>query len=230
MKTAAIIPAFNEEERISEVLKAVRAQGLIEDIIVVDDGSSDRTSEVAARVPGVRVIELPENRGKAAALVEGVRSSDADLLVFLDADLVGIKSSHVAELVKPLIDNSNVAMTVGRFVSGRRSTNLSQKLAPTLSGQRAVRRDAVRDFTELSDCGYAFETILTDQVKDSGREIVEVLLPNVTHVMKEEKLGFAAGFTQRLVMYKEIFYYLVKRKLASNNKHDRQSEPECLKE
>ena len=69
MKISAIIPAFNEEPRIGNVLDVVKEMELIEEIIVVDDGSTDNTYKVAIK-KGVKVIRLDSNKGKGAAILE----------------------------------------------------------------------------------------------------------------------------------------------------------------
>lgn len=217
MKTAAIIPAYNEEQRIRAVLETLSGQDLLHDIIVVNDGSTDQTREVASSISGVRVVDVKRNAGKGAAIVRGCRETDADILLLLDADLLGIESRHISELLEPLLHDPDVCMTVGRFVDGRRSTNLAQKVAPTLSGQRALKRDIIDEIPDLENTGYAFEAVLTDHVKKAGMVIKEVQLKNVSQVMKEEKSGLLIGFNQRLRMYCQILYHLMIRKVKSRN-------------
>lgn len=212
-KAAAIIPAYNEESRIQPVLRTLVAHPLIDEVIVVNDGSTDKTEAMAAALTGIRVLNLPRNHGKAAAILTGARATDADLLLFVDADLVGFEEKHVRSLLEPLLSDKSLAMTVGRFINGRSSTNLSQRLVPTLSGQRAIRHEVLDSAIGLDRTGFAFETVLTGHVKQAGLPIREVQLPNVTHVMKEEKRGFVRGFTQRLFMYGEIFYHLFRLRI-----------------
>ncbi len=71
MRTAAIIPAFNEAERIENVLEAVCLAHGVDEVIVVVDGGTDDTARIAARIPGVRVIKLTRNVGKGGALAIG---------------------------------------------------------------------------------------------------------------------------------------------------------------
>lgn len=89
---AIVIPAFNEEAFIGVLLERIRTVdlgvfGLDTEIIVVDDGSRDRTAEVASAVPGVRVIRQARNGGKGLAVRAGIAAATRDLLVIQDADL-----------------------------------------------------------------------------------------------------------------------------------------------
>jgi len=114
MRIAVIIPAYNEAPRLPRVLAAVTAAAGVEEVIVVSDGSTDETFEVAAAWPGVTPVALPTNVGKAGALAAGVDCTPAEGLLFLDADLIGLTPAHVEALLQPLLDDT-ADMTVGRF-------------------------------------------------------------------------------------------------------------------
>src|SRR6185437_14635373 len=96
------LPAYNEAERIGNVIRPVLRAPSIEEVIVVNDGSTDSTAEVARAFHGVRVVDLPRNMGKGGAMAAGVAATDADILVFLDADLVGLRVEHIEALVEPV--------------------------------------------------------------------------------------------------------------------------------
>ncbi|HEY8343957.1 MAG TPA: glycosyltransferase family 2 protein, partial [Bacillota bacterium] len=76
MRVATVIPAFNEEKNLPQVLNAIKDCRDLTEVIVVNDGSSDRTSEVAKGF-GCKVIDLPSNLGKGAAVMAGVKATDA---------------------------------------------------------------------------------------------------------------------------------------------------------
>ena len=132
-RVAAIIPAFNEERTIGEVVGAARRSPLIEDVIVVSDGSRDSTVE-AARQCGARVIELHENHGKGGAIAAGLGATDAQVILLLDGDLVGLTTRHVEDLLRPVLAGT-AEVCVGQI-----KRDLMQKLFPNFSGQRALRR------------------------------------------------------------------------------------------
>ncbi len=215
---AAIIPAYNEEHRIAAVLQAVTAAGIVSAVVVVNDGSTDRTAEAAAAVPGVEVLTLPANRGKGGAMRAGALHADADILLFFDADLVGLTPRHVQDLLAPVCAG-DAAMTMGIFRGGRLWTDMAQFFAPAITGQRAIRRDIFLQIPNLESVGYGIELAINDYVHRQGLIRRDVTLRGVTHPMKEEKLGWAKGAASRMQMYRQMLkFQLSARKGASKAK------------
>lgn len=208
MSVVAIIPAYNEEKTIGGVLETLKKVDLINNIIVVSDGSTDKTVEVAKKF-GVDVLELKENLGKGGALKAGIEKAKGKVVLFLDADLIGLKENHVRNLILPVLDDE-ADMTVGIFDRGRVATDLAQKIAPFLSGQRAVNRKVLNDISNLEITRYGVEIALTKYVESSNLRVKKVVLKDLTHIMKEEKMGLLKGFTERMRMYMDIIKCLIK--------------------
>jgi glycosyltransferase involved in cell wall biosynthesis len=208
MSVVAIIPAYNEEKTIGGVLETLKKVDLINNIIVVSDGSTDKTVEVAKKF-GVDVLELKENLGKGGALKAGIEKAKGKVVLFLDADLIGLKENHVRDLILPVLDDE-ADMTIGIFDRGRVATDLAQKIAPFLSGQRAVNRKVLNDISNLEITRYGVEIALTKYVESSNLRVRKVFLKDLTHIMKEEKMGLLKGFTERMRMYMDIIRCLIK--------------------
>ncbi|HHT45736.1 MAG TPA: glycosyltransferase family 2 protein [Firmicutes bacterium] len=208
MKSIAIIPAYNEEKTIGHVLAVLKVTPLINKIIVVSDGSTDNTVQVAKSY-GVEVIELSENRGKGGAIKAGLDNNKADVVLFLDADLIGLTPKHVLDLLEPVV-NDHADMTIGIFEKGRIATDLAQKMAPYLSGQRALKFSLLEQISDLDVARFGVELALNRFMESSEVRVKEVLLYDMSHVMKEEKFGVWKGMAARMKMYWEIIKYFTR--------------------
>jgi glycosyltransferase involved in cell wall biosynthesis len=204
-RVVCIIPAFNEEATVASIARLTRAHPLVQKVIVVDDGSSDRTAERAREVNGVEVLKLTPNRGKGAAMKAGIDASNEEVILFLDADLLGMTEDHVSDLLAPVLAGE-ADMSVGLFRGGRLHTDMAHVITPSLSGQRAVRREVVASL-DMEALGFGIERALTELWETGSIRVTEVILHGVTHRTKEEKRGFFKGVGQRLKMYVDILHF-----------------------
>ncbi len=202
MGVTAVVPAYNEEATVGQVIETLLDCPEIDEIVVVSDGSSDRTAEIARMYP-VRVLELTENVGKGGAMKAGVDEASHEIILFIDADLVGLKREHIAALLEPIYAG-RADMTVGVFEDGRLATDLAQKIAPFLSGQRAMRRSLFQEIPHLEDTRYGIEVALSRYADKHHVPVEMVQLKDLSQVMKEEKRGMVKGFRDRMRMYWEI--------------------------
>lgn len=217
MRVVTIIPAYNEEATVAKVVSAAAGCALVSEVIVVCDGSVDKTSLIA-REAGATVLELKHNRGKGGALKAGLDYAVADVILFLDADLIGLTAKHVESLLLPVVEGKT-GMTVGLFGKGRIVTDLAQKITPFLSGQRAVRRSLLQRMPDFSHTGWGVEVALNKYIRDHEISVVEVPLLGVTQITKEEKMGLIKGLSARLRMYWQIIKFI--GKIWGDKKHVR---------
>ncbi|HYE11020.1 MAG TPA: glycosyltransferase family 2 protein [Patescibacteria group bacterium] len=202
MCITAIIPAYNEEQTIGNVLDCITKVEEITQVIVVSDGSTDGTAEVATAYD-VELIDLAENVGKGGAMKAGMERCSNDNIIFLDADLIGLTKQHVMDLIKPVINNET-DMTIGIFKNGRMVTDLAQKVTPYLSGQRAVKKTVMDKIPSIDITRYGVEVALTKYAEKNSIRTKEIYLEDMTHVTKEEKLGIIKGMQARFKMYWDI--------------------------
>lgn len=206
---SVIIPAFNEEKTVASVIRACKESSYVNEVIVVDDGSIDNTSKVALK-EGAKVLKEDVNKGKAYAMLRGCNRAKGEIILFLDADLIGLTSSHVNDLIEPVI-NGEADSTLGVFVGGRFRTDLAHAITPFLSGQRCMKKELFLSAANSIDLRYGIEVALSKYFAKNDLEVLKVYLHNVTHVMKEEKAGKGKGVLERLKMYWEIFITLFKK-------------------
>ncbi len=220
MRVAAIIPAYNEEARITAVLNALTCVAAVDEVIVVNDGSTDGTAHAASAVAGVRVVTLPHNKGKGGAMREGATRTEADVLLFFDADLVGLTPRHVQDLLAPVC-SGEATMAMGIFKGGRLWTDMAQFFAPAITGQRAIKREVFLHIPDLESVGYGIELAINDYVHSQGMIRKDVTLRGVTHPMKEEKLGWTRGVASRARMYWQMLQFQLGRRKHRADKKDK---------
>ena len=186
----ACIPAYNEENNIGKILD--QAFRHVEQVIVCDDGSTDRTNEIARR-KGATVVRNPQNMGKGRALQSCFRLADRiapDVVVMMDADGQH-NPEDIPRLVAPILDCEADLVIGSRYVEGsstdaplyRRvglsivnafNQSASDGVKDTQSGFRAFNKDALRLFTDISENGFGVETEQLSIARRFGLRIMEV--------------------------------------------------------
>lgn len=215
----AIIPALNEADRIGETIAAIKTIPEVNQILVVDDGSTDNTMSAAVKAGASWVVRFERNRGKGAAMREGIAHAGGDILLFLDADL-GSTAAEAGALLGPVLlgqADMTVAVLPPAATRGgmglalrtardgiRRATGLEMR-AP-LSGQRAVQRELLDRLGGLEE-GFGVETALTIDAARAGARILEVEVP-----LRHRETGRdLAGFLHRARQWWDIQRALRKR-------------------
>lgn len=203
MTLTCVIPAYNEEARIGAVLQAVLGHPMIDDVLVVDDGSADGTSQVVRGYPAARLITLARNGGKTAALARGFAETTSDIILLIDADLSGLSPAHLTALITPVAE-------------GRAAMSISLRdNAPWLwhglgldyiSGERALRRDllAGQDEALRRLPKFGFEVFLNGLVLKARAPLAVVRVPGVKSPLKSAKYGFWAGVRGDLLMLRDL--------------------------
>lgn len=177
-----IVPAYNEEKAIGDVIRNLKEVVPDYEIIVVNDGSSDATASRAAEA-GAMVISHEMNKGYGQALCTGIRAARTDIVVFVDAD--GQHDPHdVPRLVAEAGDHdmvvgsrTNAARVDPQRAAGKKMLSLfanylaKQKIPDVNSGLRAFRRDAILRYLHLMPAGFSFSTTSTFAMLKSGRRV-----------------------------------------------------------
>ena len=220
-----IIPAYNEEVKIKDTLESIKGIEEINEIIVVDDGSTDKTTKIASEVNSEKIIvlKLDKNRGKGYALNYGLKIAmkNADIIGFLDADL-GSSANDIKKLISPII-NDEADVIIAKFPPAKKKGGLGfvkglakesvfemtgVELDATLSGQRLFKKEVLEKFDEIP-FGYGVEVGMTIDILKYGYKIKEVLV-NMTHNETGRDLK---GFIHRGKQY-----YHIKKVLKVKNK------------
>ena len=203
LRVAAIVPAFNEEATLTEVLSVLKATPVVDEILVVSDGSTDRTVEIA-RALGLRTIHLRENQGKGRAMAIGVAHTDAPILLFVDGDIMNLTVDLLERLVEPVLSDCS-DMNVGIRHRGRPINAVQDRTGPLLSGIRCLRREIFEAVPESHLEGFAVETGLNWACRQLGCRTTTVVMYNLKHLVKEKKRGLIQGSRARFRMFAAVF-------------------------
>ncbi|MCB9451107.1 MAG: glycosyltransferase family 2 protein [Anaerolineaceae bacterium] len=195
MSLTVVIPCYNEVNTVEKVLARVEAVGLADEIILVDDGSTDGTTEILKRLeaenrPHVRVLYHAQNKGKGAALVTGFEAASSDVLLIQDADFEYDPRDYPI-LLKPLEEGISPVVYGSRFLGGpRKAMNFWNMVANKLltlatnilynailsdmeTCYKAFRAEVVHDMV-IRARGFEFEPEITAKVLKQGIRIYEV--------------------------------------------------------
>lgn len=222
-RVAAIVPARNEAARISDTVRSIAATGCCDEIIVVDDGSTDETPQ-RAREAGAGVLSIASSIGKGGALARGVASTSADILVFIDGDL-GATASIAQALVAP-VRAGTADMTIAapppgprsgfgvveRFAAAGIRALAGARMTRPLSGQRAMKRSLVTPSTLAARFGV--EVGLTIDAVRAGARVVELPL-GFEHAKTGRDLS---GFGHRARQGADIAVALAMRAFRGNRR------------
>ena len=194
MKLSVIMPVFNERETLEASVKAVLAVGLADEIILVDDGSTDGTRalypEIQALDESIQVHMLEKNQGKGAAVREGFAQASGDIFLIQDADLEYDPRDYPA-LIQPIVEGKTAVVYGSRFRGGPTKTMffwhmVGNKLLTLITNivyntilsdmetcYKVFRADVIRDIP-LRSRGFEFEPEITSKVLKRGHRIYEV--------------------------------------------------------
>ncbi|KZX17707.1 glycosyltransferase [Methanobrevibacter filiformis] len=184
-----IIPAYNEEENVAKVIGVVSVIDYVDEVIVVDDGSRDKTSE-EAKLAGATVFAHTSNQGKGSAIKTGFKHSNGDIIVFIDADIHNLTKDKVDSIVMPILEGkSDITKTKFARESGR-VTELTAKpllrfffpeitFDQPLSGQFAGKRSVLNKMRFERDYGVDVGIVLDADAH--GINITEVDIGEIKH-------------------------------------------------
>lgn len=225
MKLSVVVPVYNEEKTIAEILRRVQKVGLADEIIVVDDGSSDGTAAIIKKLSsdkGIKFIAHPKNLGKGAAVRTGIEAATGEMILVQDADLEYYPEDYPA-LIKPIENGSADAVYGSRFMGGPRRTTMfwhmvANKMLTFLTnilynniltdmetGYKLFRREILQDIKIRSN-SFDFEPEITAKLLKRRARIFEVPITfNPRDYSEGKKIGLKDAFQALWALIKYRF-------------------------
>ena len=161
----------------------------LDEVIVVNDGSSDGTAQIVKSYP-VTLVDMPKNGGKSFAVKNGIEKARNDVILLLDADLRGLTSQNISDLLRPVLQGkADVAL------SCRKTFPLAGYLAKEdfLTGERVFQRDLMDLRTLGTMRSFGIEAYMNDMIIRRNLQVAVVPWYNVHNTLKMEKQGFITG-------------------------------------
>ncbi len=203
MKFSCIIPAYNEAPRIAKVLKPALECKLLDEIIVIDDGSKDNTWEIIEQFNDPRLVKIQqENTGKTGAVLNAVsHARGGDYIVMLDADLQGLSAEAIEALIIPIKDKKcEVTLSI------RKNSLLIYKFLWTdfVTGERVLPISLFENPEYFHGPGYGLEVKLNNRIQESKIPFRSVYWNNIACLQKSKKIPFLKAVFAELRMVWEV--------------------------
>ncbi|WP_455645742.1 glycosyltransferase [Methanosphaera sp.] len=213
---SVVIPAFNEEKSIKHVIDTVKQVKDITEIIVVDDGSTDKTHEIVSKLDNVILLKHNSNKGKGSAIKTGLKKVTNDVVLFLDADLIELNKIQVESIIKPILDGeADITKTKFKREAGRvtelTAKPLLQFFFPELSFEQPLSGQfaAIKSFLDTIDLekDYGVDIGIVLDADAQGMRIREVDIGNVVHEMSTlQELNIMANEVVRTIVDRAVHY------------------------
>jgi len=187
IKISVIICAYNEEGYLGNTLTDLLKCPLAQEVIVVNDGSTDKTGEVIKSFGSqIHAISYRKNRGKGYALVKGLQAAQGKIVVFFDAHMKNLKNIHLKKLTDPIIKGkTNFILAYPGSAVGKPG---KFRMIADLTGQRSYLKQMLLPYLpHLKKSRYGVETFLNEIFKPKWGKVIK--LPDLIHLYKPELLA-----------------------------------------
>ncbi len=204
-QVSCVIPFYNEGERITLVLNEVVKIKNVREIICVDDASEeDQSQQIQASFPSVRLIRLPENKGKAGAVRMGVQAARGDFILLIDADLQNLKYKEIERAIVALQHHPEVDMLILRRMNANFYVKMNR--SDTLfTGERILRKSDLEKVLAADVRGWQLEAAINNYMLEHDK-IAYWMPQSATNTQKTSKWGFFNGIRNNLKTHADMMF------------------------
>jgi len=190
---SAVVPVFNEEKTVAKVVKTLLKSDLVDEVICVNDGSTDRSLAILKKFTDkVQLVDLKKNRGKGFALAAGIKKAKGEIVTFIDADLTTLSDKHIRTLLKPILEGK-IKAVLGYPTRGRCLPNVFS----SLTGERAYyKKDLVPHLERMAKTRFGVEIFLNELFDE--KKTKKVPLKQLVGLYKYEKRNSVNAFKEYL--------------------------------
>ncbi|MDP2691244.1 MAG: glycosyltransferase [bacterium] len=203
---SCIVPVFNEAKRVEKVSTVLVGHPLIDEVIVINDGSSDNSEQLLQKIKGIKLISYQKNQGKTLAMKRGFQSAKNELIMTIDSDLVGLSKKAVGELIEP-VRNGLADISI----SLRSNSLLLFKLLGLdfVSGERVFHKKLLGDLEKLTSLPpFGLESYMNQLIVEKQLRIRVVPWKTVISPRKSKKFGCLTGLLGDIKMVSQIISLL----------------------
>ncbi|MBS3105898.1 glycosyltransferase family 2 protein [Candidatus Woesearchaeota archaeon] len=195
MKVTAVVPVYNEEKTIKGVLEVLSSSKDIDEILVIDDGSTDKTPDIIKRLQANKMeyIKLKRNIGKDNAIRKCAKNINSEIVMIFDSDLIGFEKHHIENMLNALVEEK-AGMVIGLRDKGNFLANIIMPYFPLTGGERALRTNIFKEIIKIPfHERWGLEWIMNDYLKKKKLKIAKIRLEGVDHIgLQTKKYGIMA--------------------------------------
>jgi len=201
-----LIPYQNEKERIADVLDQILKVKNLSEIICVDGGSTDGTSDlVKQKYPMIKIVRMEKCSGKTEAIILGLKTMAADYAFLCDADLQNLKSSEIEYAINAILKNDHADMIIMRRTNFVLTTRLTRGDI-LYTGERILSKSDLEKVLRLKPVGFQLEIAINKYMADHKKRVYWVPSSAIS-TFKIKKMGFLTGFTNDIKMIFTMIKY-----------------------
>lgn len=207
-KVSCVIPAYNEAKNIAKVLEIVCSSDLLDEVIVVDDGSTDSTADVVKEFQyfhnNLKLIENERNLGKTDAVIRGIINANNKIIFLCDADLMNLTHQNIQSLILPVL-NGDYDLTISNRAGDMGTITGYTNWSRFFCGERVFFKEDFLKMDLPKGSGYLLEIKMNFYYLINHKRVLTVYMPNLFTVFQFNKTSYFKGLKNYINMYASIY-------------------------